>query len=281
LAQAALGTNVYVLSSGDATLDAAVRQALVAGGHTATVGVPYTMFDGTQSLAGFGAVYFQANVNWGDGDMPVAGQSALLSFVSGGGGLVTSEWVAWKMGVVQLQTLAPAMAVTPTSSYATSATATYAVVTPNTTMNAGLPAMMVIPLTSFGGTETLLMESPGSVVFYNSTGYGSTVRGVVGRAYGAGRVVNISTTAGIDEVQDASFSRLLSNAFNWTGGGTCYANCDASTAAPVLNVNDFICFQTQFAAGSAYANCDGSTALPVLNVNDFVCFQTRFAGGCP
>jgi hypothetical protein len=31
-----------------------------------------------------------------------------------------------------------------------------------------------------------------------------------------------------------------------------YANCDNSTSAPRLNVNDFICFQAQFAAG---ANC--------------------------
>jgi hypothetical protein len=62
---------------------------------------------------------------------------------------------------------------------------------------------------------------------------------------------------------------------------TCYANCDQSTAPPILNVNDFICFQTQFAAGNSYANCDQSTAPPTLNVNDFVCFQTRFAAGCP
>jgi hypothetical protein len=64
-------------------------------------------------------------------------------------------------------------------------------------------------------------------------------------------------------------------------GPTCYANCDQSTAAPVLNVNDFVCFQAKFAAGDAYANCDRSTAPPVLNVNDFVCFQARFAAGCP
>ena len=32
-------------------------------------------------------------------------------------------------------------------------------------------------------------------------------------------------------------------------GGACYANCDESTTAPVLNVNDFICFQSAFAAG--------------------------------
>jgi len=65
------------------------------------------------------------------------------------------------------------------------------------------------------------------------------------------------------------------------GPAPCYANCDQSTTAPVLNVNDFICFQAAFAAGDPYANCDGSTQVPVLNVNDFICFQSQFAAGCP
>jgi hypothetical protein len=65
-----------------------------------------------------------------------------------------------------------------------------------------------------------------------------------------------------------------------TPGAACYANCDGSTAAPVLNVNDFNCFLNRFAAGDSYANCDGSTAPPVLNVNDFNCFLNRFAAGC-
>jgi hypothetical protein len=60
----------------------------------------------------------------------------------------------------------------------------------------------------------------------------------------------------------------------------CYANCDGSSTAPVLTVNDFVCFQGAFAAGDSYANCDGSTTAPVLNVNDFICFQSRFAPGC-
>jgi hypothetical protein len=64
-------------------------------------------------------------------------------------------------------------------------------------------------------------------------------------------------------------------------GGSCYANCDASTTPPVLNVNDFVCFSNRFAAGVAYANCDASTTPPILNVNDFVCFSNRYAGGCP
>jgi hypothetical protein len=65
-----------------------------------------------------------------------------------------------------------------------------------------------------------------------------------------------------------------------TAGG-CYANCDGSVAAPVLNVADFSCFLQKFAAGDGYANCDGSVAAPVLNVADFSCFLQRFAAGCP
>jgi hypothetical protein len=81
----------------------------------------------------------------------------------------------------------------------------------------------------------------------------------------------------------------------WAGSGgggapPCYANCDESTVAPVLNVDDFTCFINQYALAqslphaqqiTAYANCDGSTIAPVLNVDDFTCFINRYALGCP
>jgi agmatine/peptidylarginine deiminase len=76
---------------------------------------------------------------------------------------------------------------------------------------------------------------------------------------------------------------------NFTIGSACWANCDESTVAPVLNVDDFICFVNEFAAASAlaheeqvghYANCDGSTVAPVLNVDDFICFISAFSAGC-
>lgn len=60
----------------------------------------------------------------------------------------------------------------------------------------------------------------------------------------------------------------------------CYANCDASTTPPILNVGDFICFLAEFAGGDSRANCDNSTTPPVLNVGDFICFQARFVVGC-
>jgi hypothetical protein len=69
----------------------------------------------------------------------------------------------------------------------------------------------------------------------------------------------------------------------------CYANCDGSTGLPVLNVDDFTCFVSEYAAATAlphsqqvmhYANCDGSTMAPVINVDDFSCFINQFAAGC-
>jgi hypothetical protein len=79
----------------------------------------------------------------------------------------------------------------------------------------------------------------------------------------------------------------ISSSFNGidVAGGlatpACYANCDGSTTPPVLNVADFTCFLSKFAAGDPYANCDGSTTPPVLNVADFTCFLSKFAAGCP
>jgi hypothetical protein len=68
----------------------------------------------------------------------------------------------------------------------------------------------------------------------------------------------------------------------YDGPPLCYANCDLSSAAAVLNVQDFTCFLKRFAAGDeAYANCDNSTTWPALNAQDFTCFLQRYAAGCP
>jgi len=61
----------------------------------------------------------------------------------------------------------------------------------------------------------------------------------------------------------------------------CYANCDASTAAPLLNAGDFTCFLSRFRANDCYANCDGNTGVPALSAADFTCFLNKFRAGCP
>ncbi|MEX2218683.1 MAG: hypothetical protein WD749_07975 [Phycisphaerales bacterium] len=93
------------------------------------------------------------------------------------------------------------------------------------------------------------------------------------------RAVDLATGAST-LIGATGFADLRGLAVVVPGGLPCYANCDGSTAAPVLNVADFGCFLTKYAAGEAYANCDGSTTSPVLNVADFGCFLTEYAAGC-
>jgi hypothetical protein len=108
---------------------------------------------------------------------------------------------------------------------------------------------------------------------YTVNGGGGTV---------AGGPFTLRVTIGQPEVGAASGGNLTCTAGFWIAATatSCYANCDGSSLAPVLNVNDFQCFINNFAAGVGYANCDGSTSSPVLNVNDFQCFLNAFAAGC-
>jgi hypothetical protein len=75
-------------------------------------------------------------------------------------------------------------------------------------------------------------------------------------------------------------SSQYDEAILWIGTDPCYANCDQSTATPLLNISDFSCFLNRFASGDPYANCDGSATAPVLNILDFACFLNKFAAGC-
>lgn len=61
----------------------------------------------------------------------------------------------------------------------------------------------------------------------------------------------------------------------------CAANCDGSTASPVLNALDFSCFLGRYQVQDPVANCDGSTTIPVINALDFACFLQRYVAGCP
>jgi hypothetical protein len=57
-------------------------------------------------------------------------------------------------------------------------------------------------------------------------------------------------------------------------GTSCYPDCDASG---LLNIDDFVCFQTFYAIGDPSADCDESGT---LNIDDFICFQTYYSIGC-
>jgi hypothetical protein len=262
---------VLVLSSGNAAVDQAVVSRLTSAGHNVVLGPEYTAFAGA-GLTGRQVVYLQPNSNWAAGDMPAAGQSALLNFVNAGGGLVTCEWTTWKVaGLQHLQALAPALPAQPTTTYGGALSAAFNVLAADPTLDRSVPASFTTPLDSFGGTDTLFNAKPGATTYFSCNDHD----GVVGWSYGGGRVLQFSTTNGQAQVGDTNFGRLFANAFDWAAGTvTCRADFTGDGA---VNLQDFLSYLQAFAAGEARADFDQNGQ---VNIQDFLAFLQAFAAGC-
>jgi hypothetical protein len=134
-----------------------------------------------------------------------------------------------------------------------------------------------------GQTWSSIMTASGS------TGWRSASVAVPGAATTANfRVRFVSVDNPNDSVTESGIDEVRVNVWACSTP-SCYANCDESTAAPVLNIDDFSCFINRYALAqglpheqqvTSYANCDGSTVAPVLNIDDFSCFINAFALGC-
>lgn len=60
-----------------------------------------------------------------------------------------------------------------------------------------------------------------------------------------------------------------------------YVNCDTSTGPDVIDIFDFLCFQSSFVRGESYAcDCDTSTGVGVCDVFDFLCFTNAWTMSC-
>jgi hypothetical protein len=166
-----------------------------------------------------------------------------------------------------------------------------------------LGTMFPSPVPLAQAMETLSPGSSESLSGFTDNCPGTHPVGVSGVEFsGAQLLLGINVTygmtlaTGIDASDVAYFSltnvvlspSLLVGSLVFTSGSAtltrvyvCPANCDESTVAPVLNIDDFTCFINKFALGDPRANCDCSTTEPVLNIDDFTCFINSFALGCP
>lgn len=226
----AQAARVYVLSSNYAVQDNAVLSSLAAAGHTGTIGVPFNLFDGTVSLIGYDAVLLQANYNWTAGDMPVAGQSQIVSYIQNGGGVVTAEWYIWLTASGRFQTLDAAMPTVATTSYNGDVAHHLMQITADPTVNSGLPSEFDVQGDNVAGGETMPTAlKAGAVEFYRSTHYNTI--GLCGRDFGQGRIAQFSQTVGENFLGDAFGFRLLGNVIEWVshGSGARQVNPDSFT----------------------------------------------------
>jgi hypothetical protein len=84
--------------------------------------------------------------------------------------------------------------------------------------------------------------------------------------------------SGLFSTAGGGTARTIAQWVGCAGNRQCYADCDNNR---VLNANDFMCFLNKYAARDPYANCDGSSASPVMTAADFQCFLNKYAQGCP
>lgn len=212
----ASAANVLLFSTSYGPYDMAIQSGLQGLGHTVVIGPQYTTFNGSNpDLSGFDAVLLVPSYNYAAGDMPAAGQTALLTFISAGGGLITGEWIVWKeVAQGSFMMLRDAVPVVPNSVYRGDAAVTYTTDTPDDILNAGVDPAFTFTADNVSGTETLFAPKDGAIVFYDSD-YQAGAAGVIGWRYGAGGVISISTVIGSMEVGNSNYGQLLANAVTW------------------------------------------------------------------
>jgi hypothetical protein len=217
-----LALNVYLTSSEEASHDIALGQMLTDAGHSVTSGVPWYEVDSTQDLSGIDVLILQANYNWSVGEMPAAGQAALVAFVNQGGSLFTTAWLNYNIendgDYATLKALLPVT--NPEREYNIFPGAvTHSLISAHPTVRAGLPNSFTFTPQNIGGTESRLVAKPGATAYtVSNTRFDGGARGsgVVGWQYGKGRVVSFSTTCGESDFDSPLFRVLFLNMIEWT-----------------------------------------------------------------
>lgn len=277
------GADVLIVSAGAPTTDAALVAALIAQGHSATIGPNYWEFDTNVDLGPYDVLYIQGNGNWTQSDMPLDAQSMILDFAQQGAGVVFSEWVIWMVAARDVfQVLAASMPVVPSATWRTTSTLTYTENVNDPIVSAGLPASFDMPLTNFSGTETFLEPKENAIIFYDSDWViGEQTGGaVVGWDICGGRVANFSTTNGIDQIGDPEFQILLGNLMEWVSRSEEDNSCPADIA-PTCGVLDFFDvsqYLARFSVQDERADLNGDGQFDFFDVSQFL---TYFSNGCP
>lgn len=249
LAATASAQSVHVLSSGEEATDQAAIALLESAGFETSLGLEYWELTGTEDLSGYDAILALGGPNWLQGtSFAEQAQQSLADFATAGGGIVFTEWFGYNASIFD-QTIISDLLPTVYQSYIAEETVVYT--EPDTPAPGAAAVTCLIPETLsvtsdyFTGTESLLHAKPGAAVFLESVNTGSA--GVTGWDYAAGRVAHFSSSVGVNQLTDTSFSRLILNTLAWS---TEESACEADLVRDgLLNLSDITAFVTAFTAG--------------------------------
>lgn len=241
--------SVHVLSSGDEAVDQAAVALLESAGFETTLGLEYWALTGAEDLSGYEAILALGGPNWGMGaSFSEAAQQSLADFADAGGGIVFTEWFGYN-GAVRGWTVLPELLPTVYQGYSSPETIEYtesnAPPSQAATVTCLVPIAMSVPADNFAGAEATLEPKAGATVFFDSVNTGAA--GVAGWDVGEGRVAHFSSSVGVNQLTDASFSRLILNTIAWsTEAPVCKADI---VRDGLLDLSDITAFVTAFTAG--------------------------------
>jgi len=217
----AIGNKVLVIADGGTEAD--VIPVLTAAGYAVTQVTDDSIYNGTNPpLTGFNLVVLLDGPGVTTG-MPAAGQTAIKDFVTAGGGMISTEWLAYEIANLNYTILAPLIPLTWDS-------AGEGVFTWN--------VMVAHPVTagvspSFNVTTTADIGTANSGTVLVASGSGAPM--VIAKQVGSGRVVHFSCGGnfnGYHPFNVPDMQRMLMNAANWMSGATLLSATPSTGVVP-------------------------------------------------
>jgi hypothetical protein len=189
---------------------------------------------------------------------------------------MTSEWTIWLVsGSLRFGILDQVFSAESTANYDFATSTTYALATPDPVINAKLPDIFDVALTSFAGTETEISPRPTATAFYSTSTFTGGMA-VIGGEHVNGRTLHFASCIGSASLSDPNFQRLFSNCVDWLNGGkpTCAADFNNDST---VNSQDFFDFLAAFFETDPSADFNNDTT---VNSQDFFDFLAAFFAGC-
>ncbi len=282
VAASAHAANVYVFGTGNAAVNQAYVNALSARGHTVTIGVQGNQFNGSVDLTGVDVVIMTFGPNWSSGGLvPTAGQQQLADWVTlGGGGLISTEWVAYAS--ISFPIIYPILPVTYGGTWNSVTTTTFTNIDPNPIMIQNLPGSFSVTTDNFFGVESLLTAKLGSQVFYQSSnlsGPSTLNAGASGAQVGTGRTGSLSTIPGVSSLGNANYATMVANLVSWVADEgfcpVCPADFDQDGGVTGADISAFF---EQYEQGAPCADTDQDGGVSSSDIAAF--FVVFEAGGC-